>query len=119
MVLQDAVAIVFVVDCFFVLLASERAVAALHCGWRSLASGIVAEGVRALREVGGDGPIQAAVGLGARGCCKKIKKKTQTHSTPYNTHRRERNLNLTTITAEQLHQTKVNTIHNTSLCTIC
>ena len=30
--------------------------AALHCGWQPLAGGIVAEGVRALREVGGDGP---------------------------------------------------------------
>ena len=54
--LTDAAAIVFVADCLPVLLAAAGGVAALHCGWRPLAGGIVDEGVRALREVGGDGP---------------------------------------------------------------
>ena len=58
----DAAAIVFVADCLPVLLAAEGGVAALHCGWRPLAGGIVDEGVRALREVGGNGPIVAALG---------------------------------------------------------
>ena len=46
--LADAAAIVFVADCLPVLLAADGAVAALHCGWRPLAGGIVDEGVRAL-----------------------------------------------------------------------
>ena len=41
----DAAAIVFVADCLPVLLAADGAVAALHCGWRPLAAGIVDEGV--------------------------------------------------------------------------
>ena len=53
--LTDAAAIVFVADCLPVMLAAEGAVAALHCGWKPLAAGIVAEGVAALREVGGTG----------------------------------------------------------------
>src|SRR3712207_1263003 len=63
--LEDAAAIVFVADCLPILLAAEGAVAALHGGWRPLASGIVDEGVRALREIGGAGPITAALGPSA------------------------------------------------------
>src|SRR3954470_2167614 len=57
----DAAALVFVADCFPVMLAGEGAVAALHAGWRGLAGGIVAEGVAALRELGEDGPLTAAI----------------------------------------------------------
>ena len=60
--LEDAAALVFVADCLPVLLAADGAVAALHCGWRGLAAGIVAEGVAALREAGGEGPVAAAIG---------------------------------------------------------
>ena len=44
--LEDAAAVVFTADCLPVLLAASGAVAALHCGWRPLAGGIVDEGVR-------------------------------------------------------------------------
>ena len=70
--LPDAAALVFVADCLPVLLATPTAVAALHGGWRGLAGGIVAEGVAALRELGADGPITAAIGPGARGCCYEV-----------------------------------------------
>ena len=70
--LDDAAAIVFVADCLPILLAADGAVAALHGGWRPLAGGIVDEGVAALREVGGDGPITAALGPSARGCCYEV-----------------------------------------------
>ena len=70
--LEDAAAIVFVADCLPILLAAEGAVAALHGGWRPLAGGIVDEGVAALREVGGSGPITAALGPSARGCCYEV-----------------------------------------------
>jgi polyphenol oxidase len=39
---DDLAALVFVADCLPILLAAEGAVAALHGGWRPLASGIVA-----------------------------------------------------------------------------
>ncbi len=42
---------VLTADCLPVLLGSERAVAAVHAGWRGLAAGVLEEGVRALREL--------------------------------------------------------------------
>src|SRR5689334_16171041 len=62
-------ALVFVADCLPVLLAAGGAVAAVHAGWRGLAGGVIAEGVAALREVGGTGEVTALIGPGARGCC--------------------------------------------------
>ena len=53
-------ALVFVADCTPVVLAAEGAVATLHVGWRPAAAGIVAEGVAALREVGGHRPDHRA-----------------------------------------------------------
>ena len=44
--LRDVAALVFVADCLPIALAADGAVAALHGGWRGLAGGIVAEGVR-------------------------------------------------------------------------
>src|SRR3954447_9245112 len=81
--LEDAAAIVFVADCLPVLLAAEGGVAALHCGWRPRAGGIVDEGLRALREVGGDGPVQAAIGPGARGCCYEVGEEVHAHFAAY------------------------------------
>ena len=46
--------------------------AALHCGFRPLAGGIIANGIAALRELGGKGPITALIGPGARGCCYEV-----------------------------------------------
>ena len=45
----------------------------LHAGWRGLAAGVLEEGVRALREVGGAGPDRCAViGPGAGVCCYEV-----------------------------------------------
>jgi YfiH family protein len=65
---------VLAADCLPVILASERAVAALHAGWRGLAGGVLEEGVRALRELGGRGSrnCAAVIGPGARACCYEV-----------------------------------------------
>src|SRR4051794_39030519 len=115
--LADAAAIVFVADCLPVLLASGGAVAALHCGWRPLAGGIVAEGLQALREVGGNGPVQAAIGPGARGCCYEVGEEVHAHFADYDA-RAGRNLDLARVAAQQLHEHGVE-VHDTGLCTIC
>ena len=70
--LEDAPALVFVADCLPVMLVADGAVAALHGGWRGLAAGIVAEGAAALRELGAEGEISAALGPSARGCCYEV-----------------------------------------------
>jgi YfiH family protein len=63
--------LVLVADCVPLILAAPRAVAAVHCGWRGLAAGIVTRAVEQVRELGGD-PIAAAVGPGIGPCCYQV-----------------------------------------------
>jgi YfiH family protein len=116
--LDDAAAIVFTADCLPVLLAAEGGVAALHCGWRPLAAGIVAEGVAALRDVGGTGPVRAAIGPGARGCCYEVGEEVHAQFADYDARRGERNLDLAHVARAQLEAQGVE-VHDTGLCTIC
>jgi len=119
-VLRDAAALVFVADCLPVLLATDGAVAALHCGWRPLAGGIVAEGVAALRELGADGPIAAVVGPGARGCCYEVGEEVHEHFADVPGARvGERNLDLPAIAAAKLAESGVAEVHDSGLCTMC
>jgi YfiH family protein len=117
--LRDAAAIVFTADCLPVLLAAPGGVAALHCGWRPLAGGIVSEGVRALREVAGDGEIVAALGPAARGCCYEVGEEVHAHFAAYGARRGERNLDLPAVAAAQLRAAGIMTIHDTGHCTMC
>jgi len=117
--LTDAAAIVFTADCLPVLLAAPGGVAALHCGWRPLAGGIVAEGVRALREVAGEGEIVAAIGPGARGCCYEVGEEVHAHFARFDARRGERNLDLAAVAAQQLRDAGVDTVHDVELCTMC
>ncbi len=118
--LDDAAALVFVADCLPVMLVAEGAVAALHGGWRGLAGGIVAEGVAALRDVGGTGPAAAAIGPGARGCCYEVSEEVQAAFAGVPGARvGERNLDLPAIARHALAQAGVDTVHDTGLCTIC
>ncbi|OWQ93933.1 hypothetical protein CDN99_02855 [Roseateles aquatilis] len=53
---------VMVADCLPVLFAGSGVVGAAHAGWRGLAGGVLENTVAAMREAGGDGPIQAWMG---------------------------------------------------------
>jgi YfiH family protein len=117
--LRDTAAIVFVADCLPVLLAAPGGVAALHCGWRPLAGGIVAEGVQALRAVAGDGEIVAALGPSARGCCYEVGEEVHAQFSSYGARRGERNLDLAAVAAKQLRTAGVETVHDVELCTMC
>jgi YfiH family protein len=108
-------ALVFVADCTPVLLAAEGAVAALHCGWRGAAAGIVAEGVAALREVGGEGPITALIGPGARGCCYEVGEEVHAAFEGYDA-RVGANLDLPKVLRAQLDGV---TVRDVGLCTMC
>ncbi len=68
----DLAAMVLTADCIPVALGARGAVAALHAGWRGLAGGVLEEGVRALRELGGNGDIVAVVGPCAGACCYEV-----------------------------------------------
>jgi len=115
--LTDAAAIVFVADCLPVLLAAEGAVAALHCGWRPLAGGIISEGVAALHEVGGRGAVTAALGPSARGCCYEVSEEVHAHFAAHDA-RRGQNLDIAAVAREQLEAHGIE-VHDTGICTIC
>jgi YfiH family protein len=108
-------ALVFVADCAPVLLIADGAVAAVHAGWRGTAAGILAEGVAALREVGGIGPITALIGPGARGCCYEVGDEVHAAFEAYGA-RHGRNLDLPTVLRAQLASA---TVHDTGMCTMC
>ena len=88
--------------------------AAIHAGWRGVAAGIVEEGVAALREVGGTGPITALVGPAARGCCYEVGEEVHAHFAAYDARRGERNLDLPAVIAAKLEN-----VHDVGLCTMC
>ena len=112
-------ALVFGADCQPILLAADGAVAALHAGWRTMAAGIVPEGVTALRDLGAAGPITALIGPGARGCCYEVGEDVHAVFNRYDARRDERNLDLAAIAAAQLAEAGAETVHDIGLCTMC
>jgi YfiH family protein len=117
--LRDAAALVFVADCMPIALAAEGAVAALHGGWRGLAGGIVAEGVSALRELGG-GEVTAALGPRAGGCCYEVGEEVhERFSGIAGARAGERNLDLGAVARAKLAEAGVERVHDAGLCTMC
>jgi hypothetical protein len=96
-----------------VVLAADGAIATLHVGWRPAAAGIVDEGIKALRELGGTGPITALIGPGARACCYEVGEEVHAQ---FENARRGRNLDLPAVIRQQLEGAEV---HDVGLCTIC
>jgi hypothetical protein len=112
-------ALVFVADCLPVLMAADGAVAAVHAGWRGLAGGVIAEGVAALREVGGMGEITALIGPGARGCCYETGEEVHAAFAGDGARVGARNLDLAVIARRRLEAAGVAAVHDVGLCTIC
>jgi purine-nucleoside/S-methyl-5'-thioadenosine phosphorylase / adenosine deaminase len=105
---------VLTADCLPIALAADGAVAMLHAGWRGLAAGVIDEGVRALREVGGEGSISAAIGPGAGPCCYEVGEEVlSVFDEP------GPNLDLKAIADRQLEQAGAEVVHDVGLCTIC
>jgi YfiH family protein len=117
--LDDVAALVFTADCMPVMLVADGAVAALHGGWRGLAGGIVSEGVQALRDLGATGPVTAALGPAARGCCYEVGEEVHAHFEDYDARVGERNLDLAAVARKQLETAGVQEVHDVGLCTMC
>jgi len=115
--LRELGVMVLVADCLPVIIGSEGAVASVHAGWRGLAGGVLEQGVRALRELGGGGEIVAVVGPGARGCCYEVGE--EVHSTFGNAHRDGRNLDLAAVARDRLQDVGVAHVEDAGVCTIC
>jgi hypothetical protein len=111
---------VMTADCLPVAVVGPGAVAMLHAGWRGLAGGILAEGVDALRELGADGALQAAIGPGAGPCCYEVGEEVHAAFADQGVDARHgRNLDLKAIAREQLRRAGVAVVHDVELCTIC
>jgi YfiH family protein len=111
---------VLVADCLPIAVAGGGAVAMLHAGWRGLAGGIVAEGVKALSELGDGGPLQAAIGPGAGPCCYEVGEEVHEAFSEHAAQARHgRNLDLKAIARAKLRDAGVAVIHDVGLCTIC
>ncbi len=111
---------VLVADCLPIVVAGGGGLAVLHAGWRGLAGGIIREGVAALRMMGCDGPLEAAIGPGAGPCCYQVGEDIHTRFSVYGDLAcRGGNLDLPAIAATQLAETGVGTVHDVGLCTIC
>jgi YfiH family protein len=126
--LREVALMVLVADCLPIALAATAggngggsgAVAMLHAGWRGLAAGIVAEGMRAIRALGVDGPIEAAIGPGAGGCCYEVGEEVHREFAGYGDHvRNGPNLDLKAVARHQLERAGVSAVHDVGLCTIC
>ena len=118
--LRGVAPMVLVADCLPVAVASITAVGMLHCGWRGLAGGIIAEGVQAVRELGSDGQLVAAIGPGAGRCCYEVGEEVHSAFSELGPEvRYGRNLDLKAIARLQLERSGVSEIHDAALCTIC
>lgn len=114
--------LVLTADCLPVALLCESAVAMVHAGWRGLATratsstggGVLDEGLRALRELGGRGPVTALIGPGAGPCCYEVGDELRERfGTAGST------LDLKGVAAERLRAAGVAHVHDVGLCTIC
>ncbi len=111
--------LVLTADCLPVALAADGAVAMIHAGWRGLAGGILDEGVRALRDAGGTGPVTAAIGPGAGGCCYEVGDEVRDAFGDVPAAQVGRHIDLKLIAAARLRAAGVDCVHDVVLCTMC
>ncbi len=104
-------------DCMPVALGRAGAVAMVHAGWRGMAAGVLEEGVLAVRELGGDGPIVAVAGPAAGVCCYEVG--PEVHGALGGAHAHGRNIDLRAIAHERLLAAGVNEVLDVEACTIC
>lgn len=118
---RGVAAMVLAADCLPVTIAGGGAVAAVHAGWKGLAAGVVAAGVQTVRDLGAaSGPIAAAIGPGASGCCYEVSDEIHERFADLGLdHRSGQNLDLKAIARAQLAEAGVEEIHTLPWCTIC
>lgn len=111
---------VLTADCLPIAVAGGGAVAMLHAGWRGLAGGVVGNGVSALRELGSDGRLVAAIGPGAGPCCYEVSEEVHKKFAGMGAGvRHGRNLDLKAIARLELERAGVSKVHDVAICTIC
>ncbi len=119
--LDGVAAVVLTADCLPVALVAREAVAVVHAGWRGLAGDVLGEGVRALRELGATGEVQAAIGPGAGACCYETGPEVHAAFAAYGPRARhgDNNADLKLVARRQLEQAGVGEVADAGLCTLC
>jgi polyphenol oxidase len=120
--LQDAAALVVTADCLPVALVAREAVAMVHAGWRGLAAGVLAEGVRAMRGVGAEGEIEAAIGPGIGACCYEVDARVHRALARYRPPGAPPpgdRADLKQVARGQLRSAGVERVHDVGICTMC
>ncbi|HEY3185965.1 MAG TPA: polyphenol oxidase family protein [Solirubrobacteraceae bacterium] len=112
--LPEVPLLVFVADCLPIALVAPGAVAMVHAGWRGLASGIVAQGIRALAA---DGPVRAVIGPGIGACCYEVDDDVRARFPAEAADGRRLDLKLAARRA--LEAAGVAEVHDAGLCTAC
>lgn len=105
--------LVLTADCLPVALASADAVGMVHAGWRGLAAGVLEQAVAKL-----DGPVAAAVGPCARGCCYEVGDEVR-KALGVEAVGRTATIDLPAIARDRLEAAGVATIEDCGLCTMC
>ena len=109
-------------DCLPIALAGVGAspvVAMLHAGWRGLATGMIASGVAAVRELGAQGELSAAIGPGAGPCCYEAGEEVHESFSEIAEAHIGRHLDLKAIARHQLRGAGVTHIADIGICTMC
>jgi polyphenol oxidase len=110
----DLTPLVQVADCLPVALAGEDGVAAVHCGWRGLAAGILERAVEAT------GASAAAVGPGIGRCCYEVGPEVLAAFADLGEGIADGSmLDLAEVARRQLVRAGVETIEVAGLCTSC
>ena len=107
---HDLALLVQVADCLPVALAAHGRVAMLHCGWRGLASGIVARALECFER-----PLAAAIGPGIGRCCYGVGEEVLAAFGLAG----DRMLDLRGIARDQLTAAGVSEVAEVDLCTSC
>jgi YfiH family protein len=110
---RDLAPLVLVADCLPVAIAGDGAVAMLHCGWRGLAGGLIAEAAERLHAAG------AAVGPGIGQCCYEVGEEVLEAFAAYEDVADGRMLNLRAIAEQQLRAAGIDQVEHVDYCTSC
>ncbi len=111
---------VLTADCLPVAIAGRGSVAMVHAGWRGLTTGVIETGVCAVRELGAEGPLHAAIGPGAGPCCYEVGEQVHAaFSERFPAARRGNNLDLKLIARRELEAMGVGVVYDVGLCTMC
>ena len=116
---DDLLCAVRTADCLAVLIAGSKAFGAVHAGWRGLSEGVIAAAVAEIRALD-DGPLAAAIGPGARGCCYEVGDDLLANFSQYPAAQAQPGrLDLALIASEQLSNLGIVDRYDCGICTIC